>query len=205
MNLKEIFFELARKYTDNLRLKDELWKEIEKNYSSPGRHYHNLQHLENLLIQLQDVKNNIRNWDATLFALFYHDTIYKATKNNNEEKSAELAVKRSTEINVPAATISKCTEMILATKKHIQDDDSDINYFTDADLSILGQSWREYEKYFKQIRKEYSIYPDLIYNHGRKKVIEHFLQMERIYKTDHFYKKFEINAKNNLLKEKELY
>ena len=205
MNLKEIFFELARKYTDNLRLKDELWKEIEKNYSSPGRHYHNLQHLENLLIQLQDVKNNIRNWDTTLFALFYHDIIYKATKNNNEEKSAELAIKRSTEIKVPAAIISKCAEMILATKKHIQNDDSDINYFTDADLSILGQGWREYEKYFKQIRKEYSIYPDLIYNPGRKKVIEHFLQMERIYKTDYFYKKFEINAKNNLLKEKELY
>jgi len=205
MDLKEIFFKLAAKYTNNSVLIEKLWKEINKYYSDTGRHYHNLQHLENLLIQLQEVKDKILNWDALVFSIFYHDIIYKPTKNNNEEKSTELAVKRLTEINVSPVIISKCAEMILATKKHEHYNDTDINYFTDADLSILGQSWDEYKKYFTQIRKEYSLYPDMIYKPGRRKVLDHFLQMQRIFKTDHFYERLEIRAKENLIKEKESY
>lgn len=205
MNLRDIFFKLTGKYDNNFDLEEKLWIEIENHYSVPGRHYHTLRHLENLLTQLEEIKDNILNWDAVLFAVFYHDIIHKPTKNNNEEKSAALAAKRLTEINISPAIISKCAAMILATKKHIQNDDHDINYFTDADLSVFGQSWEEYEKYFKQIRKEYSVYPDLIYNAGRKKVLDHFLKMKRIYKSNYFYEKLEAKARENLSKERELY
>jgi predicted metal-dependent HD superfamily phosphohydrolase len=51
------------------------------------------------------------------------------------------------------------------------------------------------------VRKEYLIYPDLIYNPGRKKVLHHFLAMDRIFKTDFFYNKFEQQARQNLRKE----
>ena len=89
--LKETFIELLTNYTDSDNLTDELWTEIEKNYTNKKRHYHTLQHLDNLLTQLTEVKDQIQNWNTILFTLYYHDIVYNSLKSDNEEKSAELA------------------------------------------------------------------------------------------------------------------
>ena len=190
--LKETFIELVTKYTDNESLVNELWAEVEKNYSNKKRYYHNLQHLENLLVQLTEVKGEIQNWNIILFTLFYHYVIYNPLKSDNEEKSADLAEKRIKQLAFSEAEIKLCKNQIHATKTHIKSTDNDTNYFTDVDLSILGQSWEAYSHYYKNVRKEYGIYPDFIYNPGRKKVLNHFLSMERMFETE---------AKNNLQKE----
>ncbi len=196
--------ELVSRYNNDNRLTDELWNEIEINYTKKKRHYHTLEHLDNLLKQLSEVKAQIKGWDSVLFSLFYHDVIYNPLKNDNEERSADLAEKRLQQISVSKFIVENCKTQILATKKHAESSDMDINFFTDADLSILGSEWNLYSVYFMQVRKEYSIYPDLIYNPGRKKVLLHFLQMERIFKTDYFNNKFELQAKQNLQQELEL-
>lgn len=122
-------------------------------------------------------------------------------KSNNEQKSAELAKKRMTKLSIATNTIELTTQHILATASHSQSTNSDTNLFTDADLSILGLDWEKYTVYFKNVRKEYAIYPNLIYNAGRKKVINHFLDMNRIFKTDYFYDRFEAQAIANLKQE----
>jgi len=199
--LKEIFIELASKYTGNQSLINNLWEEIEKSYSGKNRHYHTLFHLDNLLEQLREVKTEIKEWDTVLFSLYYHDIVYNSLKSDNEERSAALAEKRMVQLSVPNEIIKNCKNQILATKSHLEHSDSDTTYFTDTDLSILGQSWEIYSIYFKNVRKEYSIYPDLIYNPGRKKVLTHFLARNRIFKTDYFFHKFEQQAKQNIQKE----
>lgn len=199
--LKETFITLVTNYTGNDRLGNELWTEIETSYSNKKRHYHTLHHLSSLLTQLTYIKEEIQNWNTILFTLYYHDIVYNSLKTDNEEKSAALAEKRMKQISVSIDTIQLSKNQILATKSHIQSTDSDTNYFTDADLSVLGQNWDTYSLYCKNVRKEYSIYPDSIYNPGRKKVLNHFLSMERIFKTDFFYRKFEIQARLNLQKE----
>lgn len=202
--LKETFIELLTNYTDNSSLINELWTEIEKNYLNKKRHYHNLQHLHHLWTQLIEVKHEMQNWETCLFTLYYHDIIYDSLKSDNEEKSAELAEKRMNQIYVAKDKIELCKKQILATKLHVRSTENDTNYFVDADLSILGQPWEIYSQYCKNVRKEYSIYPNLIYNPGRKKVLNRFLSMDRIFKTDFFYNKFEAQAKQNLQKELEL-
>ncbi|KIC95611.1 hypothetical protein [Flavihumibacter solisilvae] len=202
--LRETFIALVAKYTDDDRLPNELWTEIEKQYTSKKRHYHTLQHLDNLLAQLTELKHKIQNWETLLFTLYYHDIIYNPLKSDNEEKSGDLAEKRLQQISVSSDTIELCKKQILATKSHLESADNDTNYFTDADLSILGQGWETYSSYYKSVRMEYSMYPDFLYHPGRKKVLHHFLTMDRIFKTDFFYKKFETQAKQNLQKELEL-
>ena len=96
--LKKTFIELLTIYTDNKNLVNELWTEIEKNYSEKTRYYHTLQHLESLLSELTAIKSEIQHWEAVLFSLYYHDIIYDARKSDNEEKSAELAEKRMRQI-----------------------------------------------------------------------------------------------------------
>lgn len=175
-----------------------------RHYSNKNRYYHNLDHIANMIFELETVKSEIEDWNSVLFSIFYHDFIYKSSANDNEEKSAEIAKNRLQKINVSSTQTNKIYNQILATKKHQLSTDSDTNYFLDADLSILGKSWNEYKNYTKKIRKEYSIYPDFIYNPWRKKFLEHFLIFNNIYKTDFFRTKYEFQARYNILKEIEL-
>ena len=114
--IEKVFTNLTRQYTSDDKLINKLWNEISTAYSKSNRYYHTLQHLESLLRYLEDVKHQITNWNAVLFALYYHDIVYNALKHNNEEKSAALASKRMTEIDMDADTLNKCINIILATE-----------------------------------------------------------------------------------------
>lgn len=72
------------------------------------------------------------------------------------------------------------------------------------DLKILSKDWEDYSIYFQQIRKEYSIYPDFLYNPGRKKALQHFLEHDYIYQTETFRNLYERQAKRNIQKEIDL-
>jgi len=199
--LKETFTELLSIYNATPETIGKLWAEIEEQYSGKKKHYHTLQHLRHLLLELQAVKGEIKSWETVCFSLYYHDIIYNAVKSDNEEQSAELAGKRMQQLDLPDAIIRNCKSQILATKKHLESGDSDTDYFTDADLAILGQDWETYSHYCSNVRKEYAFYPDMVYNAGRRKVLKHFLEMDKIFKTKHFQEKYETQAKLNIFKE----
>lgn len=202
--LKKIHSELIQKYSKKELLIQSQWNEIEFNYSKRNRYYHNLTHLSNLLKELEYVKDKINDWETILFTLFYHDIIYNSLRSDNEEKSAQKARDHMATIGVDSTKILKCYNQIIATKSHNKSEESDTNFFTDADLSILGYDQTSYQNYFQNVRKEYAIYPSFLYNKGRKKVLLHFLNMERIYKTKYFFEKLEVKAKQNLKRELEL-
>lgn len=205
MELRETFNTLLERYTCSTETKIELWNELELLYSGTGRFYHTLKHLDSLLTELTEVKEKLQCWEATLFTLFYHDAIYEATQPENEEQSALLAAKRMEQVLVPKPIIASCCSQIEATKHHFLASDADTCYFLDADLCILGQDAETYAAYRRDVRKEYAIFPDATYNQGRKAVLQHFLNMDRIYKTPHFYHKYEDKARQNLHAELTLY
>lgn len=196
--VKSNYIELIEQYKVDSKSAEKLWNEINRNYTQENRYYHNLHHIQDLLLELVRVKDKIENWPVILFTLFYHDIIYKSTKKDNEEKSSKLATQRMMEIGVDKNDIELCQRQIIATKSHKKQEDSDTNYFTDADLSILGKEPKLYETYCSNIRKEYSIYPNFLYKKGRKKVVIHLLSMYKIFKTKEFYEKYEEQAKFNL-------
>ncbi|MBY8961654.1 hypothetical protein KJK34_02695 [Flavobacterium sp. D11R37] len=204
MDLKDTFRNLVAKYAKDVSLTENLWRELELQYSAKGRYYHTLEHLQHMLNMLVPVLKDTEDTDSLLFALFYHDFVYIATSGQNEENSAKAATKCLKAIGFPEQKITLCCEHIIATKKHENSGNSDTNLLLDADLSILGSSQEEYDIYCKQIRREYAIYPDVIYKPGRRKVIKHFLEMDYIYKTLHFRQLFESKAKSNLKRELEL-
>lgn len=202
--LKAIFISLISKYSGDSKYIEYLWHTIEVQHSKKNRYYHSLSHLEYLYQSLIIIKDKIRDWDMILFALFYHDYIYNVLKQDNEEQSAKKAVEILQTLSIEKNRISHCTDMIVATKAHNTSTNSDINYFTDADLAILGSDWKDYETYYKNVRKEYKYYPDFMYNKGRIKVLKHFISMPAIFKSDYFSQKFEIKAKENLQQEIDL-
>lgn len=201
--LEEIWKALAAQFSENTTLIEEYWKEIEAKYSSKKRHYHNLSHLEYMMGKLEEYKSSLVDPELVSFAIFYHDIVYNASQKDNEQKSAELAKKRLSALGLDTRKVLACHEQILATKAHETSDDSDTNYLLDFDLAILGESPQKYRQYAERIRKEYAIYPDFIYYPGRKKVLQHFLGMDRIFKTDEFHSEHDQQARRNLQAEME--
>ncbi|WP_452227299.1 HD domain-containing protein [Lacinutrix cladophorae] len=200
--LEKYWQNLASNYMDVLTM-NSYWKEIVINYSAKSRHYHDLNHLYNMFLQLEEIKKEIHDLDNLKFAIWYHDIIYKSSKNDNEEKSAIFAQKRLKNINFEDKRLEIVQKLIISTKKHelILTNNKDNAYLLDLDLSILGTDWKTYQIYIQNIRKEYKIYPGFMYKPGRKKVLHHFLERETLYFTDTFKNKHEEQARLNIEKE----
>ncbi|KAA9325417.1 HD domain-containing protein [Adhaeribacter soli] len=198
LNPEKVWRELAGNYTSDQELIETLWQELQQNYSEQNRHYHNLNHLSFMLEQAKRYEKQLKNPDAVTFAIFFHDIVYNSSQTDNEERSAALAEKRLLELTVPEATIMLVKEAILATKTHALHLNSDINFLLDFDLAILGTDWETYQAYAKSIREEYAHVPEEAYKAGRKKVLQHFLAMPRIFKTPIFQTLLEARAHHNL-------
>ena len=194
--LKPNYLSLMKKYSDNEEYNLACWNVLSSQYSGKSRHYHNLSHIENMLQMLDEVKAEVTNIDTLLFAIYYHDIVYKATRNDNEYQSALLFEKHIAKTSF--GKISACKMQIELTKEHLLSEDEDTNILMDLDLSILGSRSEEYYKYQKNIRKEYSIYPDFMYKKGRVKVVKSMLASGPIFKTSYFKDKLEVQARVNL-------
>lgn len=201
--LQTVFYQLTEHCGADPKLAERCWQEIQVHYREIHRHYHTIEHLEHLYLQLMDVREEIGDWEALLFSLFYHDVIFQPMAKDNEEQSASLAQLRLHELGFPEGRIKHCVGQIIATKKHRPSPDPDTNYFTDADLSILGSDWDDYVPYMHRIQEEYAEYPKEEYQAGRKKALLELCGMERLYKTDYFYEKFEKTARENMARELE--
>lgn len=197
------FDALLKNYCSNPKLVDRCWNELQQHYSSAGRYYHTLNHISGLIAVLDTATEQVKCPEALLFAAFYHDVIYDVLRQDNEERSANLAKRTLAELNVPAEVAELCDNHIMATKSHGHSDCADTNLFTDADIAILGALPPLYREYTGNIRREYSIYPDEVYKPGRIKVLHQFMAMPSIYKTGFFRERYEKQAQENIKQELE--
>ena len=194
---KQIWAAITTKYN----AAEPLWPSISKAYGQRGRHYHNLQHIHNILQFIKMYEAELRQPESVYFAAFYHDIVYKATAKDNEAKSAAMAKKDMLSIGVEKGIIEQTEQLILATAGHQVNADADTNWFIDFDLSILGAAAADYDQYAKAVRREYRIYPDILYKPGRKKVLEHFLAKPFIFNTPAIRLLLENTARENLTRE----
>ena len=198
-----VWYELASRYTRDIKLLSGLWPQIQSCYSSPGRFYHNCSHLDYMMKKAIRHKSRLTDPDIVMFSIFYHDLVYDPLRNDNEEKSAIKVGEDLIKLGVTGNKIVTCQNQIMATKDHHSRVDEDTNYLIDFDLAILGECPELYLEYSKNIRKEYAIYNDLLYKTGRKKVIGNFLERESLFTTGWFYENYELRARENLENELE--
>src|SRR5688572_28964240 len=116
--LHDLFASTASAFChDRLKI-EKYWAEIMHAYTHKSRFYHNLNHLNHLLMELEAVRERICDWQMMVFTLFYHDLIYNPVRSDNEEKSAIRAAARLTDIGFPKNRILLCADAINATKSH---------------------------------------------------------------------------------------
>ena len=168
-------------------------------YNDPQRHYHNFSHIERSLKNFDEIKEGSLDHPIPFeIALWFHDAVYDPRSRNNEEASSSLAMHELILGGAHQSLIDLVCSMIMATKPGSAPKSLDEAYFVDIDLAIFGSLSEDFKKYEEQIRREYSHVPSVVYKAERAKILRGFLEQERIYKTPHFYSKYEVMARVNL-------
>lgn len=198
--------QLAASYDADAQTVQMVWQTLANNYTAATRHYHNLGHVKALLDWVELFQAQLRQPDAVRFAVWFHDAVYDTRRQNNEERSAELAQQELGRLQAPAATINAVSAMILATKRHQAESlpagsEDDGRWFLDFDLAILGSRPEIYRAYSQAIRREYGWVPKLLYRRGRRQVLENFLQREQLFFTEVLRARLETQARQNLIEE----
>src|SRR5712692_6374399 len=154
--------------------------EICGSYAGPGRFYHTLDHVMDVLGTVESLASCARNLNAVKLAAWLHDVIYGSRASDNEERSAEYAERLCEELSIPGGQL--VASLIRQTKTHDAGEDAGAQVLIDADLAILGASESVYRDYAEKIRREYGWVPESEYRQGRRRVLESFLTRPRIYR-----------------------
>lgn len=168
-------------------------------YDAPGRHYHNVQHIENLLARVGGFP--LQDAVVVELAIWFHDAVYDVLRHDNEAKSADWALAFLQETNLAPARQARVADFIRRTQDHTQPQppaDADLLVFLDADLSILGAPEAAYWAYAHQIRREYHLVPDQLYRPGRRQVLAKLLAVPVLYHTPALREELDAPARRNL-------
>jgi predicted metal-dependent HD superfamily phosphohydrolase len=168
-------------------------------YNSPMRHYHNLQHIENLLDRVEAYP--LHDPVVVELAVWFHDAVYDPLRADNEAQSAEWALAFLQETSLEPARRARVADLIRRTHDHTQPQpshDADLLLFLDADLSILGASEAAYWEYARQIRREYQAVPEPAYRAGRSQVLARLLAAPVLFRTLALREELDAPARRNL-------
>jgi predicted metal-dependent HD superfamily phosphohydrolase len=169
-------------------------------YAKSDRFYHNWDHLEAVLLTVDQLRDQVQDLDAVRLAAWFHDVSYDSRARDNEEQSAADARESLCALWVYDRLFDVVPALILCTKTH-RAYDADSAVLIDADLAILGAPEAEYAAYAAAIRREYAWVPEDAYRVGRRQVLERFLGRERIYFTPPMRQAREDQARRNLRQE----
>lgn len=177
------------------------WNNLRRAYG--GRPYHNLDHLNEMIAQYP-LHRPPADRDMLEMALLYHDIVYKPTRLDNEERSAESAARALQELpSFPSERIDRCRQLILATKAHLPSasDDGDEALLIDLDLAVLARDPAGYSQYTVAIRKEFWMVPYFVFRPRRTQAITSFLDRPHIFHTEYGQAHYEAQARENLWRE----
>ncbi|NAS30663.1 hypothetical protein GTQ40_06745 [Flavobacteriaceae bacterium R38] len=173
---------------------------VSEHYSNPNRHYHNLNHVDNLIKQIEQLSLSKSDNAILINVALFHDVIYKAGRKDNEHKSAEFAANWLLKLNFGMVKSKMICDIIGSTNTH-ESSEFLTQLFLDLDLSILGVNEDNYQEYTAQIRKEHIQIPDCLYKVGRKRFLKNMLSRKVIFFTSEYYEAYENLARKNLRNE----
>ena len=147
-------------------------KYIETFYNAPGRYYHNMDHLDEVLCCLEEYKSDgiftDREYHIHIITAIYHDIIYNPKATDNEEKSAEFVKHCTCSEDIKRAAYS----LILFTKYNRNPENDLEEDFMCADMCVFEKSFTKILEFEKKIQKEYAWVPLAVYIPERIKVLE---------------------------------
>ena len=181
---------------------EELRDRLAERYREPHRRYHDLRHLQEVLQTVDDLADAADDVEAVRWAAWFHDAVYDVHRDDNEERSAQLAEHDLAALGLDRGMVSEVSRLVRLTATHQpEDDDANGAVLCDADLRILAADpWRHAE-YVADVRAEYAHVPDPEFRAGRATVLRALLSSGRLFRTERAYTRWEERARANLAAE----
>jgi predicted metal-dependent HD superfamily phosphohydrolase len=132
MNPFTIYKDILEKYLSPVTI-----FKLEEAWNEPRRKYHNMDHLRQILQDLEKKRSFVIpiHWEALVLAAFFHDAVYIPGQQNNEEKSLELFIRCYQGKDWHMA--KKIGQMIEVTKYRKRPVDPLLKLFWDADNAMF--------------------------------------------------------------------
>lgn len=161
---------------------DERIKLVEQ-MRSGDRAYHTLQHWGELWNSVQQAAKKYpihgQSLEILKILVVFHDIIYNPQSKTNEEDSVEYFKKFRKWFEFDDTSLNIIVSTILATKNHLNNHQNVATLgklFLDLDMAILATpNAKRLQSYAEQIREEFKMYPDDIYNLHRKQFLNSLL------------------------------
>jgi predicted metal-dependent HD superfamily phosphohydrolase len=174
-------------------------------YAEPQRHYHTATHVMMVLRDIDQIclACGRPRSDELIAAALYHDAVYDPRADDNERQSAALASRHLSEAGWDEARCVEVETLIMATA-HLggtradHPSATDTAIMLDADLAILGAEPSHYLAYSNLVRAEYAFVADDQWRTGRSRVLQTFLDRDRLFHTDWMYQRCERRARANI-------
>ena len=176
-------------------LPSSLRETLEAAYADPGRGYHDLLHLTEVLTHVDElISPDAPAREAVLLAAWFHDAVYDG-RGDDEERSARLALSSlgDTPLGREVARLVRLT----ATHRPADDDQAG-QVLCDADLGILAADPERYASYTRGVRREYAHVPDADFAAGRAAVLRDLLAKPTLFHTDLARARWEAPARANV-------
>ena len=170
-------------------------------WSEPHRHYHDQRHLRECLALWVLWRGHSPRAGEVAIALRLHDAIYDPQGSDDELKSAAWAARSLARAGADSDTAQRVHDLVMATQHDAPaalGSSPDAQLLVDIDLSILGSPAERFERYDKDVRKEYAWVPGLRYQEARAKVLQSFLDRPQLYHGEHAVMLLEAQARINL-------
>lgn len=146
-------------------------------YGEPGRRYHNLTHLTEVLDRLDELSG----YDAVpvRLAAWFHDGVYDGEPGAEERSAtwAEAAL-ADTEYADEVARLVRLTE-----RHDPEPEDANGAALCDADLAILAADPARYAAYTAAVREEYAHVSDPDFRAGRAAILGDLLAAPTLFRT----------------------
>src|SRR5439155_4146552 len=120
---------------------------------------------------------------AIELAIWFHDVIYDGRRQDNEERSAELADVQLKRLEIGDAFRAEVRRLILLTRHDREPADIDGKLMVDIDLASLARPAEVFNENTRLIRREYPHVAEADFARGRREMLGRFLARPRLYYT----------------------
>ncbi len=177
---------------------EDLFQRLVACYSEPHRKYHTLQHLNECFAHLESVRSIAERPGEVELGLWFHDAIYKTSRKDNEERSADWARDSARAGGLSEDQANRIFGLVMITKHNAVPVGRDAEVLVDVDLGILGSAPARFDEYEGQVREEYPWVPGPLYRKERRRILQEFANRPTIYRTDYFRAAYETQARDNI-------
>lgn len=191
----------ARDNTATGRTVDETYNELIAAYTSPDRYYHDIRHIDEGLVLIDEARYLAANPDILEMAWWWHDETYKtkgAKAKLNELTSAAKSFEVLRDLGVPDKICAEVLIGIMPTLHTYIPTEHDHKLIVDIDLIRLAAPWPDFERNSENIRREYDATAEE-FEIGRTQFFRDFIKNRNyVFLTESFRIKYEKQARENI-------